>query len=61
MYICICNALKESTVRQAARNCTPDIHVSDLYESMGVEPKCGQCLCRAQDVLEEETRTCQVA
>ena len=61
MYICICNALKESTVRQAARNCAPDTHISDFYESMGAEVQCGQCTCKALDVLDEETRSCQVA
>ena len=58
MYICICNAIRETDLRQAARRHCGD--ATTLYACMGKSPQCCQCLCDADDVIEEE-RTCQPA
>ncbi len=52
MYVCICNAIKESCLRNAARNCAGDADA--VYESLGKQPQCGQCLDDAAEILIEE-------
>ena len=52
MYVCICNAIRESDLRCAAR-CVPG-NAEAVYAAMGKTPNCGQCLCEAEEVLEEE-------
>ncbi len=52
MYICICNAIREDELREAAR-----IHGGDadaVYETLGKRPQCGQCLDEAAMLLIEE-------
>jgi bacterioferritin-associated ferredoxin len=52
MIVCVCNALTEDEVREAARSgasCP-----TDAYERLGCEPQCGCCLDYAQDILDEE-------
>ncbi|MXO89418.1 (2Fe-2S)-binding protein [Pontixanthobacter aquaemixtae] len=52
MYICICNAIRESDLRRAA--CTSDGDVEAIYACMDKRPDCGQCLEDAQAIVEEE-------
>ncbi|MXO66573.1 (2Fe-2S)-binding protein [Altericroceibacterium endophyticum] len=52
MYICICNAIRESDLRRAARHCGGD--ADSVYAKLGKRPQCGQCLEDADDVLLEE-------
>lgn len=52
MYVCICNAIRETTLRCAARTCPGD--VDTVYESLGKAPQCGQCLDDAAEILIEE-------
>lgn len=52
MYICVCNAIRESELREAAR-----CHAGDadaVYEKIGCTPQCGQCLDEAATILIEE-------
>ena len=52
MYICVCNAIRESDLRTAAR-----CHAGDpdaVYEKLGKRPQCGQCLDEAAEILIEE-------
>jgi len=52
MVVCICNAIRESDVREAARKgagCP-----RSAYESLGRRPRCGQCLPFARMIIEEE-------
>lgn len=57
MYICICNAIRESDLREAAR-----VHPGDadaVYAALGKTPQCGQCLDDAALILiEERQRAC---
>ena len=52
MYVCICNAIRESELRCAARCVSGDAEA--VYAAMGKAPQCGQCLCDAELILEEE-------
>lgn len=52
MYICVCNAIRESELRRAARHVSGDAEA--VYSSMGKRPNCGQCLAEVDDILFEE-------
>ncbi|MHB9878554.1 (2Fe-2S)-binding protein [Pacificimonas sp. ICDLI1SI03] len=51
MYVCICNAIKETDLRAAARQCRSDAET--IYASMGRPPQCRQCLDDAEEILAE--------
>lgn len=51
MYICICNAIRESDLKVAAR-CTSGDAVS-VYAALGKKPNCGQCLVDAEMLIAE--------
>jgi bacterioferritin-associated ferredoxin len=52
MIVCVCNAINEDEVREAARNGarTPEA----AYAMYGCEPQCGCCLHYAQEIIDEE-------
>ena len=52
MYVCVCNAIRESTLRAAARDFSGD--AEELYISLGRPPQCGQCLDEAAEILIDE-------
>lgn len=52
MYVCICNAIRETDLRAAARRCSGDADA--VYCSMGRTPQCRQCIDEASDILMEE-------
>lgn len=52
MYVCICNAIKESDLRRAARSNSGD--AEEVYAAMGCQVNCGQCLMDAEAILFEE-------
>lgn len=52
MYVCICNAIRETDLRVAARCTSGDAEA--VYEAMGKRPNCRQCLEEAHDILLEE-------
>ena len=52
MYVCICNAIRETELRRAAL-----LHAGDadaVYAALGKTPQCGQCLDDAETILIEE-------
>jgi len=52
MIVCVCNAIPEREVRQAARNgatCP-----TSAYRAVGRKPRCGQCFPFAREVIEAE-------
>ena len=51
MYVCICNAIRETELRSAALCCPGD--ADTVYESLGKHPQCGQCLDDATALLIE--------
>ena len=52
MYVCICNDIRESELRKAARRCPGDAEA--CYSSFGKRPACGSCLDEADAILFEE-------
>lgn len=52
MYVCICNAIREKDLREAARVCPGDVDA--VYASLGKIPQCGTCLDEAMHILLEE-------
>lgn len=52
MYVCICNAIRECDFREAARACPGDADA--VYECLGKQAQCGQCLDDAAEILIEE-------
>jgi bacterioferritin-associated ferredoxin len=51
MYVCICNAIRESDFRRAGRCVRGDAEA--VYASLGKTPQCGQCLEDADAILRE--------
>jgi len=52
MYVCICNAIRESELRRVARDSGGDAEA--VYAAMGKRPNCGSCLEDADTILFEE-------
>lgn len=53
MYVCICNAIRETDLRSAARRCRGDAEA--VYASLGRAPQCRQCLDEVEEIIAEET------
>jgi bacterioferritin-associated ferredoxin len=59
MYTCICNAIRETEVRQAA--CTVAGDAEAIYRSLGKEPQCRLCLEEADEIVaDSRRRSCQL-
>ncbi len=52
MVVCVCNAIRESEVRDAVRKGASCPY--SAYQSLGRRPKCGQCLPYARSIVDEE-------
>ena len=52
MFICVCNAIRDTELRQAARQHPGDADA--VYACLGKTPQCGQCLDDAAEILIEE-------
>ena len=52
MVVCVCNAIKESDLRDVARSCQIRC-AKAAYAQMGRKPKCGQCLTFARNIISE--------
>ena len=52
MYICICNAIRETDLRQAALTSGGDAEAT--YACLGKRPNCGQCLGKAGEIIDQE-------
>ena len=52
MYVCICNAITDKQIREAARAGARDLW--DLQKELGVASNCGSCKEYAMEVLREE-------
>lgn len=52
MVVCVCNAIRETQVRAAAR--TGAMTACQAYETLGRRPKCGQCVTFARAIIDEE-------
>ncbi|MBC7506569.1 MAG: (2Fe-2S)-binding protein [Sandarakinorhabdus sp.] len=54
MIVCVCNALRENQVREAARATQSNCPVT-AFAKLGCKPKCGQCLPYAREVVARES------
>ncbi len=52
MVVCVCNAIKEQELREAARDGELRCAKS-AYARLGRKPKCGQCLNFARNIINE--------
>jgi bacterioferritin-associated ferredoxin len=52
MVVCVCNAIRECDVREAAR--AGSTTACQAYRSLGRQPKCGQCVPFARAIINEE-------
>ncbi|MFC3213956.1 (2Fe-2S)-binding protein [Novosphingobium panipatense] len=52
MYVCICNAIRETELRCAARRCRGNAEA--IYGALGRVPQCRQCLDEADDIIADE-------
>jgi bacterioferritin-associated ferredoxin len=55
MIVCICNAIREKDVREAAR-CGATCPTS-AYAAKGCRPRCGQCFSFAREIIASERAT----
>ncbi len=51
MYVCVCNAVTEKQIRQAARSGVKDLF--GLQSELGVAVNCGSCKETASEILAE--------
>ena len=52
MIVCICNAIRECELREAARRGFAE--PLSAYASLGKRPRCGQCIPFARKIIAEE-------
>ena len=52
MFVCICNAIRDTELRQAARRCSAS--AEEVYIALGRPPQCRQCIDDAELILAEE-------
>ncbi|WP_288459891.1 (2Fe-2S)-binding protein [uncultured Sphingomonas sp.] len=52
MVVCVCNAIRECQVREAARSGATT--ACQAYRSVGCQAKCGQCIPFARSIIAEE-------
>ena len=56
MVVCVCNAIRESQLRDVARN--GDVRCAKAaYAQLGRKPKCGQCLSFARNIISDTVST----
>lgn len=52
MVVCVCNAIREREVREAARSGA--VSACQAYRCLGKQAKCGQCVPFARAIIEAE-------
>ena len=55
MYVCICNAITDQQIREAADAGVEDL--PGLQSRLGVATNCGSCKDNASQILEENRRS----
>lgn len=58
MYVCICNAIKESDLRIAAK--AHEGTAEELYVRLGRQPQCCQCLEDAEAIVADARASAHV-
>jgi bacterioferritin-associated ferredoxin len=59
MYVCLCNAYRESHVREVIKTTAGSgpVTVEQIYARLGSEPRCGQCLRHVQCMIDSARET----
>lgn len=52
MIVCVCNAIRETQVRQAVR--AGAACPTSAYRCYGAKPRCGQCFTFAREIIDAE-------
>lgn len=52
MVVCVCNAIRERDVRDAARSGARS--PAKAYRSLGCKAQCGQCIPFAREIIKAE-------
>lgn len=52
MYVCVCNAIRETELRRAALACSGNVEA--VYHSLDCQPQCRQCFCEAEAIIDDE-------
>ena len=50
MYVCICNALSDKTMKDAAVGATS---AREVFRRCGAQPQCGKCLPEVSELIAE--------
>lgn len=58
MYVCICNAIRETELRRAAHACAGS--AEDVYATLDCRPQCCQCLEEAEAIIADERQSLYV-
>lgn len=59
MYVCVCQAVTERQIRQAAHEGARSL--KDLYRDLGISRDCGRCANCARHCLNEALSSCQAS
>jgi bacterioferritin-associated ferredoxin len=62
MYVCLCNAVTDSQIRQAVQGGAT--RMCDLRRELGIASDCGKCACMANQIRKDaqsELAVCSVA
>ncbi|MBL8413201.1 MAG: (2Fe-2S)-binding protein [Propionivibrio sp.] len=51
MYVCVCKAITDHQIREAAQNGA--LTLDDLRRDLGIASECGNCAAYARQLLEE--------
>ncbi|OON35485.1 bacterioferritin [Izhakiella australiensis] len=53
MYVCLCNAVSDKTIRDAVRRYQPT-SIQHLRQLVPVGKQCGKCIRAAREIMHEE-------
>ncbi|WP_333610167.1 bacterioferritin-associated ferredoxin [Pantoea piersonii] len=56
MYVCLCNAISDKTLREAVRRYQPK-SIQQLRQLVPVGKQCGKCIRVAREIMEEELQS----
>ena len=55
MYVCLCNAISDKTVREVVRRYQPK-SIQQLRHFVPVGKQCGKCIRAVREIMDEETQ-----
>lgn len=55
MYVCLCNAVSDKTLREVVRRYQPK-SIQQLRQFVPIGKQCGKCIRDARDIMEDELK-----